>query len=151
MTEGGDDDEISALEEKLAALKQSKKEEEVLQTAQAAAERVPMVEVDDGFDWTTMSSRKKVAAMQSAAPGELLSEAWKESETDGPSADGEGGGFNLVAIVGAVLVTVGFIAFAQVPVGQTNLDTVTYGGKTTRVESPDEIRARYQQLTDEDE
>lgn len=142
------DDEIAALEEKLAALKRAKEDAATEQeTAAVAAAAAPMVDVDEGFDWTTMSSRKKVASIQGAAPGELLSEAWKDED----SASEEAGSLGLAQIVGGVITTIALIAFAQVPVGQSGLDSVTYGGKEARLETPAEIRARYEKLTADDD
>lgn len=131
----GDADEIAALEEKLAKLKQAKAEEVAAEELGPAT----LADIDEGFDFATMSSRKKVAAVQSAAPTELLSEAWKEGEQD----DAMTLSVN-PAVVAALIV--GFLAFSQVPIGQ-NIDSVTYGGKETRLESPDEIRARYSQYS----
>merc|ERR1712046_402791 len=81
----------------------------------------PTVEVADGFDFTTFSSRKKVAAVQGPTPEELLSEAWKEEET-------EPGGASVVQIIIGVLVAVGLAAFSQVPVGQDTTDLASFGG-----------------------
>ena len=149
MVEGDDEEEdIEALEAKLEALKQKKKDEtkakELAEGMEAAAKR-PMVEVQEGFDFTTMSSRKKVAAVQTEAPSELLSEAWKDA--DAAESNEGGGGLGLPQIVGGVLAALALVVFSQVPVGQSGLDTVTYGGKETRLESADEIRARFERVS----
>ena len=132
------DAEIAALEAKLAALKETKQaEDEVADMPEAM-----LGEQEDGFDFSTLSSRKKVAVTQQAAPSELLSEAWKEDDTDQA-------GSPIISIVQAdvgLLVAAGLFAFAQVPVGQSGLDSVTYGGKETRLESAAEIRARYESI-----
>ena len=132
----GDDEEIAALEERLAGLKRAKEEEA---SAAARADAPPMAEVKPGFDVSTLSSRKKVAAEQVGAPEELLSEAWKEEET--PAA-----GINLSTIGTAVGLVLALVRFAQVPIGQDTLDLSTYGGKEVRLETSQEIRARYEAL-----
>ena len=53
------DDEIAELEAKLEAMKRAKAEEAM--AAEDAELPTEMTEVQDGFDFTTMSSRKKVA------------------------------------------------------------------------------------------
>ena len=139
-----DVDEIAALEAKLASLKRAKAEEAAAEVADNAA---PMEEVTDGFDFATLSSRKKVASIKTAAPSELLSEAWKEEE---PSDSSNGaGGLPIVQIAGAAVVAVALLAFSQVPVGSQNVDPVTYGGRDTRLETPDEIKARYEKVMNE--
>ena len=136
------DDEIADLERKLKELKETKQAEE--ETAELP--EVVKVEVKDGFDMTTLSMRKKVAV--SGAPevaSELLSESWKEQDA-APGGGGDGGGLPIAQIAGGLLFAVALFAFAQVPVGQENLPEVTYGGKATRAETADEIRARYEKL-----
>jgi hypothetical protein len=171
-----DEEEIAALEAKLSALKQAKQEEVAEEEAAAAAAAAEsFVEADEGFDFTTMScapyfpwrpmphhlescavplsglrrvarrNRKKVAASQSAVAAELLSEAWKEEEEE-PSA-----GLPVAPLAAAFVL---IAAFSQVPIGQENLDLATYGGKEVRLESPSEIKARYDRISgalDEDE
>jgi hypothetical protein len=41
-----------------------------------------------------------------------------------------------------LVVAVGLSAFSQVPEGQDTVDPVTHGGRSTPVETPDEIKAR---------
>ena len=57
------------------------------------------------------------------------------------------GGLPLAQIVGGGILALLIVVFSQVPVGQEGLDTVTYGGKDTRLETPDEIRARYERIS----
>jgi len=140
-----DDAEIAALEEKLAALKEAKEAEAVAAPEVDGAEAAVSVEVAEGFDFSTMSSRKKVAASQSATPSELLSEAWKEEDEAGE------GGLPLVQVGGALVALVLLVALAQAPVGGDNLDLATFGGKEVRYESAAEIKARYEQLQGGDE
>ena len=145
-----DDDDIAALEAKLASLKRVKAEEAaaeaaVASAAEMAANAEAMEEVSDGFDFATLSSRKKVATIKTAAPSELLSEAWKEDDSD---SDGEG--LPIVQIVGAGILAVALIAFSQIPVGSSNVDPVTYGGRDARLETPAEIKARYEKVMNEE-
>jgi len=141
----GSEDEIAVLREKLARLEA----EAVAEEKAVAEEEVPSptepplagVEVQEGFDLATFSSRKKVAAIKDAAPIELLSESWKEEEQP------EGGGaLGLPQLAGGLVLLVALIFFAQVPIGADTVDSVTYGGKQTRVETPAEIRARYERI-----
>jgi len=144
MGEGAD--EIAELEAKLAELKRTEEEKKQAEIAAANLEwqRKRMEALQEGgededgsFDFATLSSRKKVAAVKSQAPDELLSEAWKEAEEDGE------GGIGLVQILGGVVAAVALIAFSQVPIGQ-NVDEVTYGGVAPQAQSPDEIRKLYE-------
>ena len=93
-----------------------------------------------GFDAATLSMRKKVATEQGAAPEELLSEAWKESE------DGDGAGFPLVQAAGAIALAIGLVAFSQVPIGQDTTDLSSFGGRAPTLETPMQIKARYETL-----
>ena len=88
------------------------------------------------FDFATLTSRKKVAVVKSETPDEFLSEAWKEQ-------DAEQAGINIGSILAGIALVIGFIAFAQVPIGQ-NIDQATYGGVTPPPPSPDEIRKLYE-------
>ena len=119
-----DDDEIAALEARLAALKEKQAAAAVaapepVTTAEAAgateevaAAEAKLAELKGGFDMTTLSNRKRVAAIQdSAMPTELLSESWKEEDDD------SGGGGGLVVGIGGVVAAVALLALSQVPVG----------------------------------
>ena len=144
-----DDDEIAALEAKLAQKKAEKAAAEAeVEVAEEEFTPTGQEDVATGFDWTTMSARKKVATIQTdATPEGLLSEAWKEEE---PSDSSNGaGGLPIVQIAGAAVVAVALLAFSQVPVGSQNVDPVTYGGRDTRLETPDEIKARYEKVMNE--
>jgi hypothetical protein len=148
-----DANEIAELEARLAELKaaeaakaaaEAEEAAERQRLADEAARRAAGLDDNAGFDFATLSSRKKVAATRTSAPNELLSESWKEADSAG-----EGGGLPVLQIVGALAVAIGLIAFAQVPIGEQNLDPVTYGGKASRVESPDEIKARFAAVVEE--
>mmetsp|Transcript_26995 Transcript_26995/g.84449 ORF Transcript_26995/g.84449 Transcript_26995/m.84449 type:complete len:199 (+) Transcript_26995:82-678(+) len=140
LSAGEADDEIAALEAKLAEAKRAKEEAERARLREEAEVRRAAAELsgdlDEGFDFNTLSSRKKVAAVKAPPPPEFLSESWKEEEA------GEGGGLGLVNLAGGAALVLGLIAFSQVPVG-SNLDLATYGGGTVAVESPEQIRQRY--------
>ena len=157
MAEG--DDEIAALEKRLSELKRAEAEKQALEEAarlkEATAREQDAAEAlasEPEFDLTTMSSRRKVANGKAAPPVEFLSESWKEGEAgdEGSSVSdtgGVGGGFPIAQVGGGLLALLLLIAFAQVPIGQGELDKVTYGGAPTRLESADEIRARYERVT----
>jgi len=134
-------DEIAELEARLAELKRKEELKQIDVSAGdgTVAEAVGISEEPaEGFDLATLSSRKKVAAVKTAAPAELLSEAWKEEEMD---AAGEG--TNVVQIVGGLALAIGLVAFSQVPIGQ-NIDQATYGGVTPPPPSAAEIRKLYE-------
>ena len=81
-------------------------------------------------------------------------EAWKndpggELPATRPSSLLAGGGVGLVQVAGGVLLSLGLIVFAQVPVGQDSMDPVSYLSVTDRVESPDQIKKRYASFDDE--
>ena len=130
-----DDDEVAALEKRLAELKGKKDAEE------AAAEGIKgtPVELKRGFDPTTLSNRRKVATEQGEVLEELLSEAWKDE-----AAAAGGGGLPIVQVAGGALLVLALIAFAQVPIGQDDVAPVTYGGASTPIETPAQIKARYE-------
>lgn len=137
MAEGVD--EIAELEQRLAELKRTEAAQAAAAASAAAAEAA--VEAPGGFDLATMSMRKKVAAVKTPAPEELLSESWKAGEVDDGS---EGSGsLGLVQIAGGAALALAVLAFSQVPVGQQNLDPATYGGYERAVETPSQIAARY--------
>jgi len=156
MAEAGD--EIAELEKLLTELKRAEAEKQAVEEAArlkeaAAREQDAAVSLvsEPEFDLTTMSSRRKVATVKAAPPAEFLSESWKESESGDESGvgitSGDGGGLPIAQIGGGLLALVLLFVFAQVPIGQTELDKVTYGGAPTRLESTDEIRARYEFVT----
>jgi hypothetical protein len=140
-------EEIAALEARLSELKRAK--EQKRQESEAAERQIgnsasgsksvvstTAADVDTAFDFATLSSRKKVAVVKSETPDEFLSEAWKEQ-------DAEQAGINIGSILAGIALVIGFIAFAQVPIGQ-NIDQATYGGVTPPPPSPDEIRKLYE-------
>ena len=143
MQSGSNQDEIAELEARLEALKQAEAEAVVAKEAAPVEDmdgvEGAMTEMSGGFDVTTMSSRKKVASMQGPAPEELLSEAWKESEAGS-------GGIPIVQAAGAVAVAIGLVAFSQVPIGQETTDLSSFGGRTPTLETPTQIKARYETL-----
>lgn len=149
-------DEIAELEARLAALKK-KEEEEKAEKAAAEAAMVSAAEVaaraaeapparpsgtapselgPEGFDLSTLSARKKVAAIKETPPEELLSEAWKESE----GSQGEGGG--IVPIIGGVVAAVALFAFAQVPVG----GNAGLAPSAPPLPTAEQIRAKYAEV-----
>ena len=136
------EDEIAALEARLAELKrteESKQYEAEAAEAAEAAGNVELTELDEGgFDFATLSSRRKVAAIKTdVAPAELLSEAWKESTEDGEQS------LDIGSIVKGLIVVVALAAFSQVPIGQ-DVDPATYGGVTPQPPSASEIRSLYE-------
>ena len=138
------DDEIAALEEKLAELKRTAEAD-----AEAEAEKPEAGEVvaaaepppaPRGFEVGTLSNRGKVANMREAPPSEFVSEAWKDVEPE------EGAGL-LPVILGAFLA-VGFLAASQVPVGnEVPVGIPANDGSAGKVMTPEEIRARYSTMT----
>ena len=148
MQAGSNQEEtIAELEARLEALKRAEAEAEAAEVATVASPGAPpesiegtLTEVAGGFDLTTMSNRKKVASVQGPAPEELLSEAWKESE------DGDGAGFPLVQAAGAIALAIGLVAFSQVPIGQDTTDLSSFGGRAPTLETPMQIKARYETL-----
>ena len=84
------------------------------------------------FDELTLSDRKRVAAIQEAPPAEFLSEAWKEQEAGG-------GGISLP--LPAIGAAVALLIFALIPFGDGG---ESYRDRDKGVESPAQIRARYQ-------
>jgi len=146
----GGEDEIAELEAKLASLKAAREADAValkeMEETEAALEAMKQVQVPD-FDFATLSARKKVSGRDDASttPEGLLSEAWKEGDDEQSGASS--GGLPLAQIVGGGILALLIVVFSQVPVGQEGLDTVTYGGKDTRLETPDEIRARYERIS----
>ena len=79
-----------------------------------------------------ISYRKRVAAIQEAPPAEFLSEAWKEQEAGG-------GGISLP--LPAIGAAVALLIFALIPFGDGG---ESYRDRDKGVESPAQIRARYQ-------
>ena len=122
-------EEIAALEARLSELKRAK--EQKRQESEAAERQIgnsakavvstAAADADTAFDFATLSSRKKVAVVKSATPDEFLSEAWKEQDAELAV------GINLGSILAGIALVIGFIAFAQVPIGQ-NIDQATFGG-----------------------
>ena len=139
------EDEIAQLEKRLAELKEAEVEGVKAEEAAAFADRALVDLGDDsgGFDFTTLSSRKKVTATKGPAPEELLSESWKEADA---TQVGEEGGLPIVQVAGGLLLAVALVAFSQVPVGSNNMDPATYGGVQGKVESAAQIKARYEAL-----
>ena len=137
-------EEIAALEARLSELKRAKEQkrqeseaaERQIGNSAKAVVSITAADVDTAFDFATLSSRKKVAVVKSETPDEFLSEAWKEQ-------DAEQAGINIGSILAGIALVIGFIAFAQVPIGQ-NIDQATYGGVTPPPPSPDEIRKLYE-------
>ena len=138
-------EEIAALEARLSELKRAK--EQKRQESEAAERQIgnsakavvstAAADADTAFDFATLSSRKKVAVVKSETPDEFLSEAWKEQDAE------QAVGINLGSILAGIALVIGFIAFAQVPIGQ-NIDQATFGGVTPPPPSPDEIRKLYE-------
>ena len=128
-----DDDEIKALEARLAELKEKQAAavaaSEASDATEVAATEAKLAELKDGFDMTTLSNRKRVAAIQDSAPIELLSESWKEEEED----DSEGGGGLAVGLGGVLGGIVLFVALSLVPVGS---DGASRCHHRTRTRSP---------------
>ena len=130
------DDEIAALEARLAELKQRAAEEDAAETAAAqavVASNQVLEEIDD-FDATTLSYRKRVANVK-AVPSEFLSEAWKQEEATSAGTTG--------AALPALALLLVIIALSQVP---TSLDIDSIGSQAVRLETPAEIRARYSEV-----
>ena len=142
-------DEIAELEARLAELKakEAAKEADDVREEGAAEEQsasdIDVTELDD-FDFATLSKRKKVAAVKTAAPSEFLSESWKEQDQEVAAGAGVGVG----QIVGVVALVFALIAFSQVPIGESNIDQATYGGVTPPPPTAAEIRAVYEGITE---
>jgi hypothetical protein len=104
------EDEIAALEEKLRKLK----EEAAMKENQVEAEiPTPRVTIEEPFD-------------------EMLTEKWKEKETE--SADG--GGF-IKNLVGIAILLIASIAVSQIPAGQEGYDKYTVAKPNTSIDLGD--------------
>lgn len=145
-----DAQEIAALEARLAELK--RKEDEA-----AAIEAEATSETGGGYDLDPLASVNSVSDLDPLASrreelyGVGLNEGMKAKEmAEGGEGEGGGGGGGLVQVVGGIAAVIGLIAFSQVPVGTVSVET--YGGAASlekvsgvyeKVETPDQIRARY--------
>ena len=142
-----DAQEIAALEARLAELK--RKEDEA-----AAIEAEATSETGGGYDLDPLAGINDLDPLASRREdlyGVGLNEAMKAKEM-AESDEGEGGGGGLVPVVGGIAAIIGLIAFSQVPVGTVSVET--YGGAGSlekasgtyeKIETPDQIRARYGQ------
>ena len=141
-TEAADsNEEIAELEARLAALKQAEaakaaeaEEAEARAWVDAAKSRdvEPSGPGAESFDASTMSVRKKVANIDGPPPDELLSESWKEAED---------AGFDVGPVLKGAAAAAVLFAFSLVPAGN-NIDLQP----TPTIESPAEIKARYERL-----
>ena len=123
------EDEIAELEAQLAKLRSKQAAEIEEELPPEFGEKT--MEVPE-FDELTLSYRKRVAAIQEAPPAEFLSEAWKEQEAGG-------GGISLP--LPAIGAAVALLIFALIPFGDGG---ESYRDRDKGVESPAQIRARYQ-------
>lgn len=96
------------------------------------------------FDVGTLSARRRVANQRAAPPPELLSEQWKEDESEPVDSSG------LIAALSGLALAIGFIAIAgQVPFGN-DVASFSYDRGNLDLLTPEQIRARYASVVVED-
>lgn len=115
------DDEIAELEAKLRQLKEEK------DTTDSAVATTSSTSTASEINGDT-----PVATITDDAPlDEMLSEAWKESDS------AEKGGSIIPSLIGGLVLLIAFVALSQVPVGQEGLDKYSTPKPSTSIDLGD--------------